>query len=309
MLGMASKLTHIGLLVAAALMLHAPAHAFPHVVQRGETLASIAEKIYGRIQYERILVHANALDACGGTSITTGMVLEVPAVGHRRIHAGETWQGLAKELLGDERRADALAQANHGKPWQAPEDGAEIVVPYNLRYVVQKEETVPSIASKFSVDNQFAWTLDRYNQVGGHVLRRGDVVLVPLTDLPLTEAGKLEAAQAQAAVRSEGAGAAREAQRKATAELPALLGEVRGGHYIDAVLRGTRLLNIGELSRPQKADIHRAMTEALVALDAPGLAAASCQEWLAADPQAIVDPTTTSPKIIAACKPAETPKH
>jgi LysM repeat protein len=305
---MVSRLARICLLAAGVVLLQAPAHAFPHVVQRGETLASIAEKIYGRIQYERILVHANSLDACGGTAITTGMLLEVPAVGHRRVHAGETWQGLAKEMLGDERRADGLAQANHGKPWQPPEDGAEVLVPYNLRYVVQKEETVPSIASKFSADNQFAWTLDRYNQVGGHLLRRGDVVLVPLTDLPLTEAGKTEAALAQAAVRSEGAGAAREAQRKATAELPALIGEVRGGHYVDAVARGTRLLNIGELTRPQKADIHHALTEALVALDAPGLAAASCQEWLAADPQASLDPTMTSPKILAACKPPEPPK-
>jgi LysM repeat protein len=291
--------------IGVALTSPAPAQAFPHVVQKGETLASIAEKVYGRIQYERILVYANSLDACGGTSITPGMILEVPAVNHRRASAGESWQGLAKELLGDDKRAEVLAQANHGKPWQAPEDGAELIIPYNLRYVVQKEETVPSIASKFQADNQFAWTLDRYNHVGGHTVRRGDVMLVPLTDLPLTDAGKAEAAQAEAGVRSEGAGAAREAQRKALAELPQLFAEVRGGHYLDAVVRGTRLLTLGELTRPQQAEIHRALTEAFVALDTPGLAGASCQAWKAADPQASFDPNVVSPKILSACKTAE----
>ena len=34
-----------------------------------KTLA-LVQKIYGRIHYERILVHANSLDACGGTAIT-----------------------------------------------------------------------------------------------------------------------------------------------------------------------------------------------------------------------------------------------
>lgn len=288
----------LGLLTLCA----APAHAFPHVVQKGETLASIAERIYGRIQYERILVHANQLDACGGTSIVPGMILEIPALGHRRITQGDTWQAIAKELLGDERRAEVLAQANHSKGWQPPEDGAEIIVPYNLRYIVQKEETVPSVASKFFADNQSAWMLDRYNDVGGHTVRRGDVVLVPLTDLPLTEAGKAEASQADAAVRSEAAGSARDAQRKAATELPALFGDVRNGRYLDAVIRGTKLFAVGELTKPQQADIHRSLTEAYVALDAQGLAATSCAKWKEADPQAVLDPVQVSPKILAACK-------
>jgi len=286
--------------VAAALCA-LPAHAFPHVVQKTETLASIAERIYGRIQYERILVHANQLDACGGTSIVPGMILEVPALGHRRISSGDTWSALAKELLGDERRAEVLAQANHAKSWQPPEDGAEIVVPYNLRYIVQKEETIPSVASKFFADNQSAWMLDRYNDVGGHTVRRGDVVLVPLTDLPLTEAGKLEASQADALVRSEAAGSARDAQRKAASELPALFAEVRAGRYLEAVVRGTRMLTSGELTRPQQADIHRSLTEAYVALDAQGLAATSCQKWRENEPQAVLDPVLVSPKILAVC--------
>ena len=286
---------------ALSLGLAGPADAFVHVVQKGETIAGIAEHIYGRLQYEGIIVYANALDACGGVSIAPGMRLEIPAVTHRRVVAGETWQGLAKELLGDEKRAEVLAQANNAKAWSPPEDGAEIAVPYNLRFVVKQNDTVPSVASRFFADKQSAWMLDRYNDVNGHQLHRGDLILVPLTDLPLTDQGKLEATASEAATMKEGSGAAREAQRKVNAELPSLYGELRNGHYLDAAVRGNRLLALGDLSRPQQAEIHKALVEAFVALDATGMATAACDAWRKADPALNLDPIQTSPKILSAC--------
>ena len=300
-------------LAAAAICLAASsitldAAAFTHVVKKNETLAGIAERYYGRINYERILVYANALDACGGSPIVPGMRLEIPAASHRRVLAGETWQTLARDLLGDEKRGEVLAKSNDGKPWVPPEDGADIVVPYNLRFIIQQRETAPSVAKRFFADQDSAWMLDRYNGIDGKALHRGDVVLVPLTDLPLTKEGEQAARDAEAAVRSEGGGSARAAQRKVAGELPLLLSELRGGHYLEATVRGNRLLALGDLTVPQVADIHRVLTEAYVALDATGLAASSCQKWLEADPKAEHDPVTTSPKILAACKAADTPK-
>ena len=59
----------------------------------------IAETTYGRVEMERVLVAANGLDAGGGIPIVPGMRIEIPALGHRRVGAGETWSGLALELL------------------------------------------------------------------------------------------------------------------------------------------------------------------------------------------------------------------
>ena len=278
-----------------------PALAFPHLVRKGETLAQIAERIYGRVEMEQLLVAANGLDAGGGIPVLPGMRLEVPALGHYRAGAQETWAGLAEELLGDPDRSDVLAIANGSMPWLAPADGQEIVVPYNMRYVAGQNDSTLTIAYRFLGERDKAWVLDRYNRLKGDPIHRGDVVLVPLTDLPLTPAGKAEAASAGALVRAEGAGKAREAQRHVEGELPQLASDVRSGRYVDAVVRANRLLGTGDLSKPQLASIHRHLVEAYVALDATGLAETACVNWREADPAAVLDPVELSPKILKAC--------
>lgn len=284
-----------------AFLTPALALAFPYVVAPGDTLAAIAERVYGRVELEQLLVAANGLDAGRGIAITPGMRLELPALGYRRARAGETWAGLASELLGDAERSDVLALANGSMPWLAPSDGQELVVPYNLRFVAAQGDSWLTVAYRFLGERDKAWMLDRYNRRKSAPLRRGDVVLVPITELPLTPEGKALAASASALVRSEGADRGREAQRRADAELPRLAADVRAGRYVDAITRGNKLLGAGDLATPQLASVHRALVEAYVALDATGLATAACDAWREADPSAELDAVELSPKIIRAC--------
>jgi hypothetical protein len=300
---MSRKLLEFVLTSLALLLASAEARAFPHVVQRGDTLASIAERFYGRIQYEKLLVAANLLDVEGGTAIVPGMRLEIPALGHRRIRRGETWAALAAELLGHPERSDVLAVANGTTPWLAPEEGAEIVVPYNLRVVANASDTIVTIAFKHMGDKNKAWVLDRYNRFKGRKIRRGDLVLVPVVDLPLTDEGRTAAATASALRCSEAGGDARLAQRKVHTELPALIADVRGGRYVEAVRKANRFLATAELTRAQLALVHRQLLEAYVALEAPGLAREACAEWQKHDRRARLDPITLSPKLVRACQP------
>lgn len=295
-------------LVALSTLASRPASGFPRVVQKGETLARIAERMYGKIEMEQLLVAANGLDGAGAAPVVAGMRLEVPAVSHYRASAGETWAGLAGELLGDPERGDVLSMANDSYPWLAPADGQEIIVPYNLRYVANAGDSVLTIAYRFMGERDKAWMLDRYNNLEGRTLDRGDVVLVPLVELPLTPEGKLEAQSAGALVRSQGSGRARDSQRRADGELPQLAAEVRSGRYVDAVVRGARLLGLGDLSKPQLAAVQRHLTEAYVALDATGLAETACGAWREADPAVQLDPIELSPKILRACAGAPAPR-
>jgi phage tail protein X len=288
-----------GLLAFCGLSSHA--QAFTHIVGEKDTLASIAERYYGRIQFEKLLVAANDLDARGGSPIVRGMRLEVPALGHRIVRTGESWDSLAAELLGSPKRSDVLSLANDSSPWLTPEEGAEIIVPFNLRVLPDTGDTLITIAYRFYGDMNRAWVLDRYNLLSGRKLQPGDVVLVPLTELPLTEQGKQAARASAGAACSQAHGETRTVQKKVTQELPALLADIRSGRYVDAVARGTRFLASAELSEPQVALVHRQLLEAYVALEAPGLATAACSEWLKRSPGVTLSPVELSPKILAAC--------
>lgn len=293
----------IGGFVIIALILwpKARASAFTRIVNKGDTLASIAESMYGRIQHERLLVAANALDAQGGSPIVPGLLLEIPALTHRTVRQGETWASLATELLGAPHRAEVLAAANGTYPWLPPDEGAQIIVPYNLKVIVSNNDTIVTLAYKYLGNREKAWMLAHYNKISGKRLQRGDVLLIPLTDLPLTEAGKQAAKDAARRTLRQAAGETRDNQKRVDNELPALVADVRGGRYVDAVARGNRFLSSGKLTEPQLAAIHRYLMEAYAALDSPGLAKASCALWRKHARVAELDPNLLSPKLLDAC--------
>jgi LysM repeat protein len=278
------------------------AQAFAHTVQPNETLAQIADRVYGDAKYESVLVGANALDVQGGTVIVPGMRLEIPAPVHHTIVHGETWADLALSWLGggDIARADLLARANRSVPWVPPVEGQEIEIPAVVTYIAGDGETVNTIAQRLWGDPLRGWELDPYNRREGVVVHRGEIVLVPMPHLKLTESGK---AEARLAAEREGAsgGMLLERQRRADEELPELLADIRYGRYVEVVARGNRLLGSGALTHPQLAAIHRALLEAYVALDARAMAAAACVAWKSNDPSVTLDPLRVSPKVRAAC--------
>jgi hypothetical protein len=280
---------------------------FTHVVRKGETLAAIAERFYGKIQHEKLLVAANSLDAQGGSPIVAGMRLEIPALGHYTVSRGDTWPTLADRLLGAPYRADVLAKANGSTPWLPTEEGAQIVIPYNLTVIVSEADTIVNLAYKYLGNTDHAWTLTHYNQLKKTEIRRGDVLLVPLTELALTDEGKRAAAAAASSTGGEAKGRTRAEQQRVEVELPALLADIRQGRYVEAVRRGNRFLASGSLTKRQLSVVHRQLLEAYAALEAPGLAASACSSWRKLDPEAKLDPVMISPKILAACRRAVAP--
>jgi LysM repeat protein len=296
------KLLSFGVLVLACSGA-SDASAFTHVVSKGETLAQIAIRFYGTPRFETALVGANSLDSHGGSAIVAGQPLEIPAPSHHRVEQNETWAELARIHLGDARRAETLARANGGVSWIQPVAAQEIEVPAVLAIIAAEGETVPQLAGRYLGDLNKGWEIDGYNnRKGDQKLLRGDVILVPLLDIALTEEGKKAARVAADRIRTEGSGRAYEAQRRAEADIPPLLADVRAGRYVDAVAKGNRLLGSGDLTKPQLATIHRALIDAYVAVEAHGLAAGACAAWRAnAGEAAHLDPKLVSPKVRLAC--------
>jgi len=278
------------------------AHAFTHIVKPGETLAQIADRLYGESRLEVVLVGANALDVQGGTIIAPGMRLEIPAPGHHTVMQGETWAELSATWLGmgDVARTELLAGVNKGVSWVPPVEGQEIEIPAVVTYIASDAETINAVAVRFWGDANRGWELNRFNHREDVPVRRGEIVLVPMTGLRLTEAGRSEA---RTAAERDGAsgGMALEQQRKADADLPQLLADVRYGRYAEAIALGNRAIGGAALTHPQLATVHRALLEAYVAIDAHAAAAAACAAWRSNDPAAVLDPVRVSPKIRDAC--------
>lgn len=281
------------------------AEAFPYVVKKGESLADLAGRFYGKVELEKVLVPANALDADPSRSqIIPGMRIEIPATAHHTVAAGETWETLAERYLGLKKRSEALAIVNGTMPWLPVEVGREIVVPFNLRYVVKRGDSTPSIAYRFLPKRDDAYVLDRYNELGGDPVEPGDVILVPIAELALTDEGRRAAKEGLDYVVSESEGDDRDAQDAAEDEIPKLTAEVRSGAYVEAVARGNALLGSGKLTDAETARIERQLLEAYVALDATSLAETACRAYRKADPEGPLDPVEMSPKLIHVCTAA-----
>lgn len=287
--------------LAAILLPGGDAQAFPHVLRKGETLAALAERFYGKVELEKILVVANGLDRGDSAPLVPGMRVEIPAVAHHVAVEGDSWESVADRYLGTRRRGEALAAANDTMPWLPIPIGRELVVPYMLRYVARPGDSTPGIAYRFLEKRDDAYMLDRFNELGGDPIDPGDVILVPLWKITLTDDGREAARKGMSLLESEGEGDDRDAQDAATPEMVELGGLVRGGRYVAAVALGSQILGSGKLTDDQQAGVQRQLLEAYVALDEEILARSACRAWRKLGSDVSLDPVELSPKIIRAC--------
>jgi phage tail protein X len=292
------------------LLLASPVGADPvisHVVRPGDTLASIAERYYGDPRRESVLVEENGLASEGGSSIVEGLRLVIPSVGYHTVQEGETWAELAKRFYGDARRAFVLLEANNGAPGAQPDPGAELLIPYPLRHVARQNETVREVAVEYygrktiktGTKRIFRFNSGRIRRMR---LQRGQIVLVPLEDLVLSEQGR-EFAKQQAATRQIG-GEVRDRQAHIDSELPLLREHVSRGRYAETVALGSGLLGGGHLTGNQIVTIQKELAIAFVALGKEKMAAKAFAEALKRQPDLELDSITTSPKVLRALKKA-----
>jgi nucleoid-associated protein YgaU len=274
-----------------------------HVVRPGETLASIAEMYYGNARRESVLVAENGLTSEGGSSIVIGLRLSIPTVSYHRVQEGETWAVLATRFYGDPARAFALIEANRANAGEQPDPGAELLIPYPVRHIASQQDSLRKLAKTFYGSQKDDKVIRRFNQLKHAWVGRGQLLLIPIEDLVLSEKGKQLAAAASAQA-AEG-GDVRAKQEEIDAELPPLREHVRRGRYADAVAMANRLLGGGDVTAGQSVAIQRELGTALVALGRNDLAQEAFAAMLVEQPFTELDTVRTSPKVLAVFERAQ----
>ncbi len=291
--------------LALGLSLRAEADGgYQHVVREGETLASIAERYYGDPRRENILVAENGLTAQGGSPIVVGLRLQIPYVQYHRVQPGETWAELSTRFYGDPRRAFVLMDANQGSSSEQPAEGAELLVPYPLRHVAAQGENVPRIAKAyFGRGAEHSRRLRRFNALRMNRLTRGQIVLIPLSDLVLSDEGREIIREATGQAPEEGQMRVRQAE--IDEQLPTLQELVRTGRFAEAIALGNRLLGTGVLTGSQEVTIQRELGTSFVALGQQELAVSAFRGALARQPHLELDSARTSPRVMRAFHDAQ----
>ncbi len=275
-----------------------------HIVRPGETLASIAELYYGEPRRESVIVAENGLGSEGGSSIVVGLRLVIPTVHYHRVQEGETWPQLAERFYGDVRRAFLLTESNPTSSAKLPDVGAEILVPYPLRYFGSAHDPVRQAAKDYYDGSaKTVLMIRRFNAMKPSRVGRGDILLLPLSDLVLSAKGKKVVADAGLLPKEHGD--VRDKQLHIHEELPSLHEHVVRGRYVEAVAMANRLIGVGDLTGNQIVTIQRELGTALIALERDDLALEAFKTMLEKQPDAEFGIGTTSPKVLRVLEEAK----
>jgi LysM repeat protein len=148
--------------------------------KQGDTLGLIAAEYYGDRGKAGFLVIENKIDTKKPVVLKPGQKLRVPISRTIVTDVGDSYDKLAKEFLGEERRGEYLAAMNNRTADDGLPAGVELVIPFSLTYVITAPTTYDGLAQQFLGDSKHGELLRGYNNSAKSELEAGDSVVIPV---------------------------------------------------------------------------------------------------------------------------------
>lgn len=270
-----------------------------HLVNSGESWESIASLYYGDISKAVVLRNENGFKSELPPNMG-GLRISIPTASERQVEQGDSWEAIAKRYYDAPDRAFAIIEANRLRANVPPDAGTWILVPYPVHHEVEQGQSLQDIARLYytgSAAANGAQRLRRFNRIQlRQRVQRGQILLVPLSDLKLSDQGQKFAEEE--GYLSQGPGDKREKQLRVAEQLPSLRAHVKKGRYVAAVAMASELLGSGDLSGNQVVTIQRELGTSLVALGEEQMALDAFASALHVQPDMELDMARTSPKVL-----------
>lgn len=276
--------------------LSAAPRALIRKVKPGETASKLAKRYYGKAFAARILLLANGLNGLAKKppELRVGSTIRMPTAWSYRIRTGDTFARLARDYLGDKRKAGFLAWVNGKDPSRATAVGHVIIVPAVVKVKVPHRMKLSKLAArlldrkaKSEAVKRLVRRIRKYN--GIKTIGRRRSLVVPLirlrvlgwflpSGLPDRDPGTV---------------------RRVLTLLGQADRDLRAGRYVEVAVGLARVTRLSGLTSALAVRSHHLRCTAYVALARPGLALAAARAVLRLDPGFKLDPVQISPKVRA----------
>lgn len=260
-----------------------------HRVRIGESWASLSRHYYGN------KAHAKLLELFNGHPVSVGQYVRIPTAWIYVTARRTNMRSLARKLLGNGRREDALRVFNKQIERRGRvAKGAQVLVPFRLPHAVSSGDTYEGLARLYYGDARRAKLISEYNLVSGTAPSPGSTLEIPIGRVRIsTEVLHELTNQRVLGVGHDQQRVDREALREANALL-------RRAQYWRVPLDLVRFLARQIPSDTYVAEVFKLLAVSYVALDQPKLASLAFEEALLRQPSLRLNPVADSPKVIKA---------
>lgn len=284
-----AALIAVALWVSPHLALAQPRY-ITHKVAKGDTLELLAAEYYGDRRHAVFIMVANQMTHA--RPLKPGEVIKIPVGKDVTSEAGDTFETLAAEYLGDERRAEFLASFNMRSLDQSIAAGEEIRIPLSVTHKAAGREQLSVLAATYLGDRKQAGFLRKYNFLDKDVLEPGESIVIPIQHIRVRRS-KLPAPDEESTARLQRRRAMQEAAQQV---LPTARAAWRAGDYA-LVRRELSKIDTDYLDSDWAAEIGVLLGATYIAFDDAPSALATFRRVLTRQPQHTLSRYEYSPKI------------